>query len=122
VPNPERNVLNAELRKAYAAINQLAAEFGVEALTNKESIRRTMRGFKIANAPLTKLIIERMQSIIELENKRATLPTRVPVKQLVGDDVIKLGIERKHLTDLLKMVAFQAESDLLRLVAPHRGP
>ena len=26
---------------------------------------------------------------------------------------------RKHLTNLLKMVAYQAESDLLRLVAPH---
>jgi len=119
VPNPERYALNAQLRKAYAEVNQLAAEFGVEALTNKESIRRTMRGFKIANAPLTNRIIDHMQTVIELENKRAALPTRVPVKRLVGDDVIKLGVERKHLSDLLKMVAFQAESDLLRLLAPH---
>jgi transposase len=118
-PNPERKALNAQLRKAYAEVNQLAAEFGVEALTNKEGIRRTMRGFKIANAPLTKLIVERMQHILELENQRATVPTRVPVKQLVEGDVIKLGVERKHLTDLFKMVAYQAESDLLRLIAPH---
>jgi hypothetical protein len=119
VPNPERKALNAELRKAYAEIERLAATLGVEALTNKETIRRTMRGFKIANAPLTQSIVEGMQRVIALENKRARVPTRVPVKRLVGDHVIRLGVERKHLTDLLKMVAFQAESDLLRLVAPH---
>ena len=33
--------------------------------------------------------------------------------------MIKLAPERKHLTNLIKMVAYQAESDLLRLVAPH---
>ena len=33
--------------------------------------------------------------------------------------VVKLAPERKHLTNLIKMVAYQAESDLLRLVAPH---
>ena len=33
--------------------------------------------------------------------------------------MVKLAPERKHLTNLIKMVAYQAESDLLRLVAPH---
>ena len=33
--------------------------------------------------------------------------------------VIKLATERKHLSNLLKMVAYQAESDLVRLLAPH---
>jgi hypothetical protein len=33
--------------------------------------------------------------------------------------VVKLAVERKHLTDLLKMVAYQVEGDLLRLLAPH---
>jgi len=31
---------------------------------------------------------------------------------------VKLAPERKHLTNLLKMVAYQAESDLVRLLAP----
>ena len=29
--------------------------------------------------------------------------------------------ERKHLTSLLKMVAYQAESDLVRQIAPHNA-
>jgi hypothetical protein len=33
--------------------------------------------------------------------------------------VVKLAPELKHLTNLVKMVAYQAESDLLRAIAPH---
>ena len=33
--------------------------------------------------------------------------------------MVKLAPERKHLTNVIKIVAYQAESDLLRLVAPH---
>jgi hypothetical protein len=34
-------------------------------------------------------------------------------------EVIKLATERKHLSNLLKMVAYQIESDLVRAVALH---
>jgi len=37
----------------------------------------------------------------------------------VETDVVKLAPERKLLTNLLKMVAYQAESDLVHRVAPH---
>ena len=33
--------------------------------------------------------------------------------------IVKLAPERKHLTNVIKMLAYQSESDLLRLVAPH---
>jgi transposase len=119
VPNPKRRKLSAEIRKAYAEINQLTADYGVEALNNRESVRRTMRGFKTANAPLSNAIVEQMERIMALEKKRAKMPTRVPVEQVARGEIIKLSVERKHLTDLLKMVAYQAECDLLRLVEPH---
>ena len=38
---------------------------------------------------------------------------------MTDEPIVKLAPERKHLTNLIKMVAYQAESDLLRLVAPH---
>ena len=119
VPNPRRKEINADLRGAYAELSNLAAEYGVEAITNLESARRTMRGFKIANASLGRRIHRAMDRISRLERKRKSIPTRVPVKDLTEGEVIKLRVERKHLTDLLKMVAYQAESDLVRLVAPH---
>lgn len=119
VPNPKRRKLHAEIRKAYAELNQLAASYGVAALTNRETVRRTMRGFKVANAPLSKAIIERMERTMALEKRLATIPTRVPVQQVARGEVIKLSVERKHLTDLLKMVAYQCECDLFRLIEPH---
>ena len=33
--------------------------------------------------------------------------------------MVKLATERKHLTDIIKMVAYQTESDLLALLRPH---
>ena len=33
--------------------------------------------------------------------------------------VVKLATERKHLTDIIKMLAYQAESDLLNLPRSH---
>jgi hypothetical protein len=119
VPNPERSKLNAELRKANAHLEQLQAHFGLAALSNREGLRRTMRGFKIANAALSARVRQAMERITELETQRAALPTRVPVQEVVEMDVLKLSVERKHLTDLLKMVAYQAEGDLLRLLSPH---
>ncbi len=119
VPNPERKALDAKLHKAYVELNELAARLGLAAIHNPESLRRTMRGFKIANSPLHQLIRAHMQATAELETRRAKVPARVPVGQLVQGEVIKLAVERKHLTDLFKMVAYQAESDLLGLLDPH---
>jgi transposase len=119
VPNPERQRLNAELRQAYAHLEQLQAHYGLAALENPERRRPTMRGFKIANAALSTRLRDALRRIHELETQRAAVPARVPVQEVVEADVVKLSVERKHLTDLLKMVAYQAESDLVRLLAPH---
>ncbi len=119
VPNPERRKLDAELRQARARLQQLQAHYGLAALDTKKRQRLTMRGFKIADAEYAARVREAMRRVHELEKKRATLPVRVPVQEIVHDDVVKLCVERKHLTDLLKMVAYQAESDLVRLLAPH---
>ncbi len=119
VPNPKRKQLDAELHRARVHLAQLEAEYGLEALDNPEQRRRTMRGFKIANSQLAQRIREAMKRVASLESRRARVPTRVPVQEVVQEEVIKLEVERKHLYDLLKMVAYQAESDLLRLLAPH---
>ncbi len=36
-----------------------------------------------------------------------------------GQEAVKLSTERKHLTNILRMVAYQMESDLVELVRPH---
>jgi DNA-binding CsgD family transcriptional regulator len=119
VPNPKRKELDARIRAAYAELGSLSAEHGLDAFDNLESARRSVRGFKIAHAKIRQQISAAMKRIAQLEKQRASVPTHVPVAQAVEGEIVKLSVERKHLTDLLKMVAYQAESDLVRLVAPH---
>jgi hypothetical protein len=68
---------------------------------------------------LSEQIWNAMQRVSRLEARRAAVPRRVPVQAVTKEPVVKLAPERKHLTNLIKMVAYQAESDLLRAVASH---
>ena len=119
VPNPQWRALDAKLRAARAALMQWPAEYGLEAFLNPESRRPTMRGFKIAHGKLGQRMLAAAQRCRDLERKRAAVPKRLPVGKVVEGPVVKLAAERQHLTSLLKMLAYQAESDLVRLLAPH---
>lgn len=59
---------------------------------------------------------ERLRKLLD---QRRRLPKRVEVRDLSEHTLVKLATERKHLTDLIKMLAYQAESDLLNLLQPH---
>lgn len=119
VPHPVWAAVDAQLRQAQAQLDRLQAEYGLEAWVNLEQQRRTMRGFKIAQGKLGQKIWNAWQRVLQLEKRRAAVPRRVPVQSLTEEPVVKLAPERKHLTNVIKIVAYQAESDLLRLVAPY---
>jgi transposase len=118
VPNPERRALDREIRAARAALGKLEEAYGGAALGNLESRRPTMRGFKIAHGRLGKQVRAAQERLAQLLAQRRALPRRVEIQKVTEGEVIKLAMERKHLTNLLKMVAYQAESDLLALLGP----
>ena len=119
VPNPAWAAVDAQLRQAHAQLDRLQAEYGLEAFVNLEQQRRTMRGFKIAQGKLGWRIDQTWQRVAQLEKRRAAMPRRVPVQSITQEPVVKLAPERKHLTNVIKIVAYQAESDLFRLVTPY---
>lgn len=119
VPNPEWAKADAEYRRANATVARLSAQYGLIAHANPERRRRTMRGFKIAMSTLGKPLEQALREYVRLKAERAKIPRRVPVAQAVRGDVVRLDAERKHLTNVFKMVAYQAESDLVRAVTPH---
>jgi hypothetical protein len=121
VPNPKRKEISRQRNKIKAQIKELEGLYGVEALNNEESKRRTMRGFKIANSALGREIETLKHKQRELKALYKETPAKVPLKDTLGPDntVYKLNREKKHLTDVIKMVAYQAESDLLALIRPH---
>ena len=78
-----------------------------------------MRGFKIAYGKLGKQLRAAREHLSKLAEKRRKIPSRVEIRDLSERAVVKLATERKHLTDIIKMLAYQAESDLLNLLRPH---
>ncbi|MBI4677514.1 MAG: helix-turn-helix domain-containing protein [Elusimicrobia bacterium] len=118
-PNPERRQVEKELASARADIRKAQALYGAAAAANKESRRSTIRGFKIAHGELGRRIREIQGRIEVLKEKRSLIPERVPAKEVSGKPIMQLSRERKHLTNCIKMVAYQAESDLLALLRPH---
>jgi transposase len=117
VPNPKRKEINRERNKIKTEIKELGREYGLKALSNKEAERRTMRGFKIANSTIGRKIEELNQREQELKALYKQTPARVPLKETLDNETVyRLRREKKHLTDLIKMVAYQSETDLLSLI------
>src|ERR1700736_3070394 len=119
IPNPKRRALDKEVRAARADLAKLEREYGAAAAANAEPRRPTMRGFKIAHGRLGKQLRTARARVAQLFEQRRDVPKRVEVRDLDERAVIKLATERKHLTDIIKMVAYQAESDLLALLRAH---
>jgi transposase len=119
VPNPQRRAFDKELRAARLELSKLEQHYGAAAADNPEHSRPTMRGFKIAHGKLGKELRSARQRVATLVAKRRGIPRRVEVRDVSDGAVIKLATERKHLTNIIKMVAYQAESDLVALLGPH---
>jgi len=119
IPNPERRALDKEMKAARADLAKLEREYGAAAATSAEQRHPTMRGFKIAHAKLGKQLRAARDRVAQLFAQRQNLPKRVEVRDLNERAMVKLATERKHLTDIIKMVAYQVESDLLALLRPH---
>jgi transposase len=119
IPNPKRRALDKQIRLARTELAQIERQYGAAAADNTEQNRPTMRGFKIAYGKLGKQLRATRGRVSTLIEKRRNVPARVEIQDLSERAVVKLATERKHLTDLIKMIAYQAESDLFNLLQPH---
>ena len=119
VVNPERRKVAKELAAAHVELTEAQALYGEAASANEEAERPTIRGFKIAHGKLGQRIREVQGRIAAIENRRGGMPLRVPANEVAGKPIMRLSRERKHLTNCMKMVAYQVESDLLALLRPH---
>jgi transposase len=119
IPNPERRALDKEIRTARADLAKLERQYGAAAAGNTQQRRPTMRGFKIAHDKFGKQLRTLRVRVTRLLEQRRDVAKRVEVRDISERTLVKLATERKHLTDIIKMVAYQAESDLVALLRPH---
>lgn len=118
VPNPERRALDKQIRAARAELDEIERRYGAAA-ADTDQHRPTMRSFKIAYDKLGNQLYGARKRLSKLKDKRRKLSARVEIRDLSEQAIVKLATERKHLTDLIKMLAYQAESDLLNFLRPH---
>ncbi|MCH7799785.1 MAG: hypothetical protein IID28_15290 [Planctomycetes bacterium] len=111
-PNPKVRKINKQLRAARAELAEIERSIGQELHANKESRRRSVRGFKIAHAALLQEAEQARQKIAQLEARRHKLPKRVPTS-----DLVSLKKDRKVIADAIKIAAYQMESDLVGMLA-----
>ena len=111
--------MDKEIRAARADLGKLERELGAAAANNAEQRRPTMRGFMVAHSRLGKQLRVARARVRRLFDQLHNVPKRVEVRELNERTVVRLATERKHLTDIIKMVAYQAESDLIALLRPH---
>jgi len=119
VPNPAWSKADKAYKRARAATRRLEAEYGAKAFDNPESKRPTMRGFKIAHGTEIGVPLREARAAeAEAKSLRDALPRRIAVGDMERKPE-RLLVRKKRLIDSIKMVAWQAETDLVRVMAPY---
>lgn len=113
VPNPKWATSDNKLKQVRAHIAELQhAHFAAKL------IEGTGAEAKVDKSALAKALMAEIQRAIRLHDQRERIPRRVPVSKTTDEEILKLATQKKHLTNVIKLVAYQVESELVRLVAP----
>jgi transposase len=120
IPNPARKVVDKELRKARSHYAKLQEIYGSTALDYLEGKIPTFRTFTAAEKEIHRELREAVEKFKTLIERQKSLPVRILLSESPdADKAMKLSTERKHLTNVLKMVAYQIEGSLVELLRPH---
>jgi len=115
VTSPERTRLEGQLRAVRADLARLV-ERRLDLAPGKTVRSGTQR---VDEDGLDRLIQQREVEAARLSTPVATLPTHVPIGQVLApDQVVQLERERKVVVDAIKLTAYRAETSLARLVEP----
>jgi DNA-binding CsgD family transcriptional regulator len=120
IPNPARKAAVQEVYAARVHLRKLRESYGARAIDYIQGSTSTDPDFEIAEEKIRLEIDKATNHIKKLKARHDSLPARVTVADAQkGQEMVKLSTERKHLTNVLKMVAYQTESDLVELIRPH---
>jgi transposase len=120
VPNPARKAVDKELRKARAEVDKIKETYGTTVLERLQGGASTIRMLNAEEKKIRHELKKANDRVQQLRVRQKSLPTRIPLAQaLPNRELVKLSTERRHLTNVLKLVAYQIESDLVNLIRPH---
>jgi hypothetical protein len=120
IPNPAQKAVVKEIHATRVHLRKLRESYGATAIDYINGPKSTDPGFEIAEEKVRMEIAKATNRIKKLKARRDSLPARVTVADAhKGQEMMKLSTERKHLSNVLKMVAYQMEGDLVELIRPH---
>lgn len=114
VPNPMWTKADDKLKDVRARIAELQhTHFTAKVMENAGAKPKQDK------EALAKAILVEVRQAMLLQARRERIPRRVPVAKTTDEEIIKLATQKKHLTNVIKLVAYQAESEMVRLLSPH---
>ena len=117
VVNPERRAAEKEVRRQRSRVKKLEQELA--SLSSEEAGRPTLAGFKDAVFELGTPLARAREELDRTIERRSGIPKRVPLKEALQHEPMRLEFERKTFLDALKMMAYRAESGLAAALIPH---
>ena len=118
VPNPKRRELAKQIKAERQEVKKLEQSLGAALVESFDSSGPALSMFADASKKIDTELAAARQKLALLRAEQKQTPERVEIQDISQGAVIKLATERKHLTNLIKLLAYQAESDLLALLAP----
>jgi transposase len=118
VPNPARRDLAKQIKIARNEIKALEQALGAALIDAHRSSRPGIPALAAAHANVEPKLVAARENLVRLRAALKQTPERVEIRDLSDGAVVKLAAEKKSFTNVVKMIAFQTESDLLALLAP----
>lgn len=113
IANPRRKALREQIHDLTKEVEILEGALGRAVNDNNERRRSTVRGLKIANAPLRREITGKRQALTRIENRLHRTPAQISAAA-AGKTRSLLREDRRLLVNTLKIAACNAEKDLVR--------
>lgn len=120
VPNPARKAVDKALHQARQELARLRESYGTATLDYMNGRTPTTEAFTETERRLQDQLDNVERRIARLAEDQKSLPLRIPLHETPhGAEAVRLSTERKHLTNVLKMVAYQIESSLVESLRPY---
>ncbi len=121
IVNPEYSELTKEIKKSTGIKTKTSAAFMNCAMDSDNFDKESIEKIMLKKAALKEKIDELSVKIAELKTKRKTIPQHIKIAELPEEYKFKgLAHKKKHILDLIKMIAYRSEVALSSILKEHR--
>lgn len=120
VVNPEYNRINHQIKKEREKKQRIDARLYQKITQNIEASLQQVAPILEQQAQLKEKQDQHQQKIDELIREREKIPSRIKIKEMAKDKQYnRLKRESKYFINIIKMIAYRAETALYRQITPY---